>query len=392
MKYFYLFFAFLSFSFINAQNNFEDGYYINNSGDKVNCLIKNIDWKYNPEFITIKNDQSNDSKKININLIKEFSVSDVKFIRSTVLLERSVEFTNSLSDKFDPELKEETIFLKCLSIGKANLYSYKDSNFIKFFIDNDLNKQEQLVFKSYLKDGIVRVNNTYKSLLIFLKNCENINAEDIQKLKYKEKELIEIFNTYNTCYDKTFENNFDKKTKGKFNIYPRVGIGSTKGKLETGGNLNTFDDVSYENKPSTFFGLELEYILPFNNNKWAITLEGYNVSYSAEDNTDNLQKFDLTYEGINSAIGVRYYMYLKSTKLRLLLNSGIIVPLSVNSNSKFGRFELNPSTSLYFGGGMSFNKKINAELRLFPNANLFKAGSVAGSINSVGLIFSYNIL
>jgi hypothetical protein len=36
------------FSFSYAQITFEKGYFINNSGDRTECFIKNIDWRDNP--------------------------------------------------------------------------------------------------------------------------------------------------------------------------------------------------------------------------------------------------------------------------------------------------------------------------------------------------------
>ncbi len=37
-----------------AQISFEKGYFLNESGDKTTCLIKNIDWKNNPVKFSYK--------------------------------------------------------------------------------------------------------------------------------------------------------------------------------------------------------------------------------------------------------------------------------------------------------------------------------------------------
>ena len=37
-----------------AQISFEKGYYIDNSNQKVDCLIKNVDWKNNPTSFEYK--------------------------------------------------------------------------------------------------------------------------------------------------------------------------------------------------------------------------------------------------------------------------------------------------------------------------------------------------
>ena len=58
-----------------SQISFEKGYYINNSYQKTNCLIKNIDWKNNPT-------------------------------------DRSSEIMDDLNNDKNPTFKEEKLFLK----------------------------------------------------------------------------------------------------------------------------------------------------------------------------------------------------------------------------------------------------------------------------------------
>ena len=38
---------------VYSQISLEEGYYIDNSNQKINCLIKNLDWKNNPTHLNI---------------------------------------------------------------------------------------------------------------------------------------------------------------------------------------------------------------------------------------------------------------------------------------------------------------------------------------------------
>ena len=60
-----------------SQISFEKGYYIDNSNQKTNCLIKNIDWKNNPTQFEYKLSENSESKKKTIESIKEFGINNI---------------------------------------------------------------------------------------------------------------------------------------------------------------------------------------------------------------------------------------------------------------------------------------------------------------------------
>lgn len=95
-----------------AQIKFEEGYLIDNSGIKKEVLIKNVDWKNNPVDFEYKSDNSSEIQKESIKNIREFSINGGrKYIRATVMLDRSSGNLNLMSDHKAPDFKEETIFL-----------------------------------------------------------------------------------------------------------------------------------------------------------------------------------------------------------------------------------------------------------------------------------------
>ena len=57
-----------------SQVNFEKGYFITNSDEKIDCLIKNRDWKNNPIDFEYKLSDNDKFISTNIKLVKEFGI------------------------------------------------------------------------------------------------------------------------------------------------------------------------------------------------------------------------------------------------------------------------------------------------------------------------------
>jgi hypothetical protein len=128
-----------------SQISFEKGYFINNSGHKINCLIKNMDWGFNPTQFNYKLSANDELKTATTKLAKEFSVNNniLKYIRSTVNIDRSTEDTDNISRNKNPIFKKEELFLKVLVEGKANLYFYENGDIQRFFYNVDNSDIEQ---------------------------------------------------------------------------------------------------------------------------------------------------------------------------------------------------------------------------------------------------------
>jgi len=108
-----------------SQTSFQKGYYINNSGDKVECEIKNIDWKNNPTEFKFRLSENGEQSKETIKTVKEFGIYNFsKYIRSTVDIDRSSKNLKNLTTSRYPVFKAEELFLKVLVDGKYNLYEY----------------------------------------------------------------------------------------------------------------------------------------------------------------------------------------------------------------------------------------------------------------------------
>lgn len=126
---------FLSFTTISlSQIKYEKGYYIDNSNNKVECFIKNMDWFNNPDNINVRLNENGDTKNLSIENIKEFGIYNTsKYVRAKVKMDRSSEIADKISSNRNPIFNEELLFLNVLVKGDATLYLYEDHNLKRFF-------------------------------------------------------------------------------------------------------------------------------------------------------------------------------------------------------------------------------------------------------------------
>ena len=127
----------------------DKGYIIDNSGVKIECLIKNHDWKMNPKMIQYRLSEESPVVSGLIDSIREFQVENYpRYMRATVKIDRSPIEAGSLSKTSAPLWSEETLFLQELVDGKASLWIYTEVwSWFFYSLDNSL--PEQLVYKRY---------------------------------------------------------------------------------------------------------------------------------------------------------------------------------------------------------------------------------------------------
>ena len=105
-----------------------------NNNQKINCLIKNIDWGNNPTEFTYKLSENSELNKKTIKSVKEFGIhNSSKYVRSSVKIDRSSNKVDELDNERIPTFQEEELFLKVLVEGKSTLYSYADASLSRYF-------------------------------------------------------------------------------------------------------------------------------------------------------------------------------------------------------------------------------------------------------------------
>ena len=84
MKTHFLMLTFLiSAQIFYAQFLFDQGYIINNNNERIDCLIKNIDWKDKPKIFEYKLNENDVETNGSTDNIREFGVLDEsRFVRA----------------------------------------------------------------------------------------------------------------------------------------------------------------------------------------------------------------------------------------------------------------------------------------------------------------------
>ena len=120
--------AILSFN-CYAQIAFEKGYYINDNDLRIDCLIKNIDWKNNPTTFEYKLTEDAKVELEVLKNIKGFGFDDAtKYIKAAVKIDRSSENINYLSKEKDPIFSLGACLVYCFF-----LWSYWGFEHLKCF-------------------------------------------------------------------------------------------------------------------------------------------------------------------------------------------------------------------------------------------------------------------
>lgn len=387
-----------------AQISFEKGFYIDNSGQKTDCLIKNIDWKNNPTEFEYKLLKTSEKQVLSIKDVQSFEIYNAaKYERHTLLVDVSNQNLKELETSDQPNWEERQLFLKVLINGKASLYSYVDGNLRKYFFKKDDAKVEQLIYKKYMVNPTsMGENNQFRRQLWNMFNCGNIPTK-IKNVDYKKKDLIKIFEAYNSCEGGSFENYEENVKRDHINLSIKPGVNFSS--VVIGNSSLPNYNFDFEDKTSFQLGVEAEFILNFNNNKWAIVVEPTYVSYKAEQEFIYIQTPSETrttnvvidYTAIEVPFGVRYYSFINDSS-KLFINAFYMFNITLNDELYAERRELlqakiTPRGNLAFGIGYKYDNTFSVEFRYKTPRQLFPTNPLWGTYdyNSVAVIFGYTI-
>ncbi|TCL68053.1 hypothetical protein EV196_102617 [Mariniflexile fucanivorans] len=376
-----------------SQISFDKGYYINNNNEKVECYIKNMDWKNNPVEFLFKLSENNEQQTATLKSIKEFGIYNYsKYIRITVNIDRSSNILENLSVNRNPDFNEEELFLKVLIEGKSNLYIYEDRNLVRYFYSTESKNIEQLIFKRYNSTkNLIGENNRFKQQLLNDLKCESIRIKDIESLEYKKEDLMNFFTKYNECNNSEIINFEEKQKKDLFNLTIRPRLNSSS--LTINNTENNYKNTDFGNKTGLGFGLEAEIVLPFNKNKWSILVEPtYQYFKSEKELATTNAKAD--YKSIELPIGIRHYFFLNNNS-KIFINALYILDIKANSKIYFNPgsdLDISSSTNNAFGVGFKQNGKYSLEFRYQTTRHILGNYNYWYSdYKTLSLIFGYTI-
>jgi hypothetical protein len=376
---------------------FEKGYYIDENNRRTECFIKNHDWRNNPTNFEYKTEKNDTVKNNSILLVKEFGMyGDSRYVRATVNIDRSYTEIYRMSTQKSPLWSKEQLFLKVLLAGKASLYYYFDNETAKFFYSKTDTPIQQLIYKEYkTDDGIINTNDSFRQQLWNDIKCENTTIKSLENLNFYQKDLENQFKVYNKCNgDTSFINysHIQKRDFINFRITPGINYSSL---VFNNSYLN--ENIKFDNNLSFRIGIEAEYILPFNKNKWGIIIEPTYQNYTTKKMIPTYNyTANVNYGFVEFPIGLRYYYFLNNY-LKVYLNGFYIPGSTINliSSANFNdlsKKEIAPDQCFAIGGAVEY-KNLNLEVRYYSNKNLLSSYvSYSTDYSRVAVILGYKFI
>lgn len=247
-------------------------------------------------------------------------------------------------------------------------------NLRRFFYENMSKPIQQLIFKYYLSQkGDKLTNYDFRNQLLTSVNCNNTSENTFKRIKYTRQSLTNYFTQYNYCENGEIVYSDKEKTKSLFHFKIKSGINFSSLSIENVQSNTGLRDTDFGNKTTMGFGVEAEYVFPFNKSKWAIYIEPTYQYFKANREYDvNLtltilthQKAIVDYNFIEVPIGLKHYMFLKKNS-SLFINVAYVIYFDLNSTIEFevgDDLEIRRTPNLALGMGYNFNNKWSAEFR-----------------------------
>lgn len=375
-----------------AQKVFVKGYFIDNSGNKITCLINNSDWDSNPNEIEYKLNELDQIQKANIHDVKEFGgENEHRFVRFDVDI--SMSSNNIFNQGRSFVYENKTVFLKEIINGKAILYSYNDGGKLKFFFSYDNKLPVQLEYKEYKFESEILKNNNYKQQLFNALKSETITENDIANLEYKSSSLIDFFIKYNGLnknkaadVKKIFERKFD------FNLYVKAGIQQSSFSADSQNDY--IGKFKFKDATDLNCGIELEIIFPVRNKNWAAYVNAYMINYS-DELTRSFGKVVFKYQTIEFPVGLRYYFSVNEMS-KLFVNLGLQFAIPLKSDFKMDQFQdvygnFHYPFNFHFGVGYNFNDKFSLAINTMTKRNLMEDNGWDSDFKNYSLTLGYKL-
>jgi len=379
-----------------AQINYEKGHFFTLQNEKVTCFIKNVDWLNNPSSFDYKLSEDGDVLTASTDNVSEFSVADYTYIRYAGPIDRAGNLLSNLSNVRNPEFNDENLFLRVMVNGDAKLYSYIDGNLTRYFFKTSDGAIEPLVYKKYYKTSlIVAENNQFRQQLSNALACDDISQGAISSVGYRKKDLINLFKQYNSCISGDYSEEKKTKKKGYFKLNIRPGVTMNTFRIRRLIQLVDFGPYEYDtgNIIGYQMGAELEYVLPFNKNKWSIIVEplynSFNSEAAAQTAVPEIAR--INYKTFELPIGLRHYFYL-GNKGKIFINGSYTLIFDLNSEfatSRFGSSFGSRGANQSFGIGFNYNDRYSIEGRIDTKRS---GGFFQATRNRVAEVSSFSII
>lgn len=200
----------------------QSGFIVTSVGDTIKGLIDNQVWNKNPSKIYFSLSDIDEAKSYKPAELKSFGVANDIYVSAIVIIDGSPYRATSQAPVFNDNKFCDTVFLQSLIKGEKSLYYYMDINNMEHYFIGSSKGFELLVYKRYEKKD--SLNHVYVAedkrylgqLSYYLQDCKTILSQ-LKDLRYEQSGLIDLFQYYYTCTNKTIE--FQYKVEKKPNQF-----------------------------------------------------------------------------------------------------------------------------------------------------------------------------
>lgn len=375
-----------------TQTSFEKGYFINNSDIKVDCLIRNKESLDGTDNLEYKLSVDGNIQKVKLSDIKRIELYNLwKYEWKRVNVDISDNYLSKISSNRNPTFKEQKLFLKILVEGDANLYEYLNGSSKRFFYGLGLSVPVQLIYKNYISsNNKIGENKMYLQQLNNNLLCDNLDIGSLKDLDYKRSTLTSFFIMYNKCVNSDYTSFYRREKKGELNVSIRPGLNSSSLLLDHKPSSTL--DAKFNNRLAFRLGVEFEFILPLNDNKWGVILEPNFQGYNSESELA-IQNVRVDYNSIELSLGIRRYFLLHKDS-KIFMNGSLVIDFPTKSIIEFDNglnYDINSVPNFAIGLGYTFNKRFALELRYYTSRDVVnESGSWFSDYNTVSIIFGYS--
>ena len=258
-----LLFVWLGVIQCHAQNEFVSGYVVTPKGDTLSGFISDKIFKKRVETVLFKKHttdrtpvayQATDLTSVYVAVTKEY------FYGTRVDVDKKTDDVTKLETTPQPRYMKETVFLKALVRGRANLYYYLDENGKNhYFFQKEGGEIAELELVTYAINSVdFRVQEIYKQQLTdAFADCPKLN---FRNLRFVEVALKDAVQQYNFCT--TQQTGYvQKDTELKVVFGLNVGVASMMGQLsgvEIGGLSNPVESLDFTTSTNPSFGVSAQ--------------------------------------------------------------------------------------------------------------------------------------
>ena len=354
-----------------AQNTPRAGYLLDATGNRSEVYIRNRDWADNPRSFKYRTEETTgDWQTATPITVSEFGYSDgsLQYRCFTIDIDRSSEQPKLLSSSPLPEYVKETVFLELLVEGPAELYAYSEGNLQRFYLRMAGNDVQPLVSRTYRVESVdIRRDDSFRGTLRRELSCGPPQDARLAQLRYERGPLVRYVAAYNDCVGGTSRTLVRRSAQGRLSVAPRIGVergAIVFGVTDAFGFTGKYALTDHQAR----YGLEVEYQLPFANNRWAVFAEVAHRSVQGQRQRGPNRFVNVYYRAVSVPLGVRRYLSLFG-RSGIFLDAAISIDVPYQSNftivNSVFTTEVTPSLNpgFEFGAGLNLRDRYQVQLR-----------------------------